>query len=599
MILVLGGTTEGRSCVQVLDEAGRPFFYATRFGDQQVESKNGIRVDGGMDAVQMQMFIHEHGVSLLIDAAHPFAMQLHRNAVEAASATGIPVCRYERCFPAKDPRLIYCSSYHEAVKRLRQDRVGKLLALTGVQTIAKLREYWSDHPLTFFRILDRDSSRQLAKSQGFPMERICYFEGGAEAEYHLLEKQRPEAILTKESGESGFFAEKVDAALSLGIRVYVDCRPKLPDGYVRVFEGPVGLRLAVDSFLPMFFDQRIGLTTGTSATAAAKAALLFRLRGRVERDVLVALPKTGERVPLSVTRIESDGAHVRATVCKDGGDDPDSTHGTPVVADVYLPVEQDSHQPFVRIDGGEGIGRISLPGFDLPIGSAAINVVPRQMITKEIEQLLPGRPVEVTISVPHGRSIGPRTFNPRLGITGGISIIGTTGVVRPFSNEAFVASIERSVDVALAVGGDTVVINSGGKSEHKLKALYPDLPPHCFVQYGNFIGETLQMLNKRRVPKIVMGIMIGKAVKLAEGKLDTHSHKVVMNKKFLLRMAVDAGCSTETMDRIKGMNMARQILSDLSEDDRDRMLTAVEYHCYRVCKPLVPHAELSIRLVKD
>lgn len=598
MILILGGTTEGRAAIQVVDEAGKPFYYATRFGEQQIEAKNGIRIDGGLDCAEMRSFIQEHDIRLLIDAAHPFASQLHSNATKAADATSIPIIRYERNYPLRNPKLVYCSDYEDAIRCLLRDRISKLLALTGVQTISKLKPYWENHPNTIFRILDRESSRQSAISQGFPIDRICYFVGGAETERELMEHIRPEAIITKESGESGFFSDKVSTALNLGIRVYVVCRPKLPDSYALVVEGPIGLRLAIDRLLPSFFDQHIGLTTGTFATAATKAALLYRMYGKIYREVSVALPKTGERILVRIDRVESDGLTVRATAFKDGGDDPDTTHGTPIVAQIHLSNEENRILP-VNIDGGEGIGRITLPGFDLPIGSAAINTTPRLMIMQEVTALLPGRAVDVLISVPHGRDIGPRTFNPRLGIENGISIIGTTGVVRPFSSEAFVASIERAVDIALAVGGDTIVINSGGKSEYKMKEMYPHLPPHSFVQYGNFIGKTLEMLNRRNVPHIVMGIMIGKAVKLAEGQLDTHSHKVVMNRNFLLNLAQEAGCSAEACNLISQMNLARQVLSDLNKEDSEKMSAAILNHCYQVCKALIPNAHFDIHLVKD
>ena len=157
----------------------------------------------------------------------------------------------------------------------------------------------------------------------------------------------------------------------------------------------------------------------------------------------------------------------------------------------------------------------------------------------------------VTISVPGGKELAARTFN-RLGIIGGISIIGTSGIVRPFSNDAFLASIRKEAEVAKAIGCSRLVINSGAKSERFLKGylserLSEELPPQMFVHYGNFIGKTLKIAAELQFDEVVMGIMIGRAVKLAEGALDTHSKKVVMNKAFLKELAAKAGCKPESV----------------------------------------------------
>ena len=203
--------------------------------------------------------------------------------------------------------------------------------------------------------------------------------------------------------------------------------------------------------------------------------------------------------------------------------------------------------------------------------------------------------------MPGGCKLAQRTFNPKLGIVDGISIIGTSGIVRPFSNEAFVEAIRREVEVAVAVGVDQLVINSGAKSEAALKHRFPDLPPQAFVHYGNFIGETLKIAAEKHVRKVAMGIMVGKAVKLAEGHLDTHSKSVVMNKAFLREMAAEAGCSPEAAEAIDRLMLARELWTSLSEPDARRFFPALRERCHQVCTAVYPPTagELTLFLVEE
>ena len=165
---------------------------------------------------------------------------------------------------------------------------------------------------------------------------------------------------------------------------------------------------------------------------------------------------------------------------------------------------------------------MTLPGLGIPVGEPAVNKVPREMITRELSALYDGG-LDVTISVPGGRELALKTFNPKLGVVDGISIIGTSGIVRPFSSEAFVEALRKEMEVAIAVGVPQIVINSGAKSEQFLRARFPDLQPQGFIHYGNFIGATLSLAAELGISRVTMGIMLGKAVKLAEGNLDTAS----------------------------------------------------------------------------
>ena len=626
MILILGGTTEGRLAVRVADAAGSPYWYSTRGDLQQIECLHGTHVTGALDEAAMASFCTEHDIRLLVDAAHPFAEALHRTVAAVAESLDLPVVRVERTYAGEDATIRWCADYADAVRRLEADGISRLLALTGVQTIGKLRPYWERHDC-WFRILRRDESLEKAQQQGFPPERLVYYE--EEDDVALIARLQPQAILTKESGESGGFPQKVEAAHSAGIPVYAVRRPALPAGF-EIVTGEHGLRNAIERLVPGFFPLRSGFTTGACATAAAKAALLALLgkpvedsvevlfpdgeclqlpvtacrllnphetescEGLVERQVL-SMPGALDGIEKVLTRLGKTPFHAdsaTATVIKDAGDDPDVTNGQEIVATVAF-----SGEPGIHFLQGEGVGRVTLPGLGLPIGGPAINRVPRQMMEQNLSALYEGG-LDVTISVPGGRELARRTFNPKLGIVDGISIIGTSGIVRPFSNEAFVDAIRKEIEVAVAVGTPTLVINSGAKSEAFLKARFPDLPPQAFVHYGNFIGETLKIAAELQVPQVVMGIMLGKAVKLAEGHLDTHSRSVVMNKTFLKEVAAEAGCTPATAETIDRLTLARELWTALPADDAGLFFSAILSRCTAACAT-VYRASLTLLLLDE
>lgn len=588
MILILGGTTEGRLAVKVADEAGSPYYYSTRGIQQEIACRNGIHLTGGMDVEAMTSFCIHHQIRLLVDAAHPFAVGLHQTVHETAIRLNLPVVRVERSYPERAADIVWCEDYEDAVRQLEKDRIHSLLSLTGVQTIGKLRGYWAKHPC-WFRILKRDESLALARSQGFDEQRIVYYQ--AEDEESLLKRLTPQAILTKESGETGGFQQKIDAARMLGIPVYVVKRPSLPDSFMNV-TGEYGLRKQIEKWVPGFYPLRSGYTTGACATAASKAALLGLLRRDIPSLIPIRFPN-GETLSLPVVDVQLGEESVSAIVVKDAGDDPDVTHGHRIVSTIRF-----SSHPGIHFLQGEGVGKVTLPGLGLEIGEPAINKVPRQMMEQELSALYQGG-LDVTISVPDGRELAKRTFNPKLGIVDGISIIGTSGIVRPFSSEAFVEAIRREIEVAQALGCTHLVINSGAKSERYLKIEFPDLLPQAFVHFGNFIGETLRIADELHIPEVTMGIMIGKAVKLAEGFLDTHSKKVVMNKAFLKQLAIKSGCSQEALALIENLTLARELWEHLSEADASLFFTELLDNCYAHCRPLMSDGKLTILLIDE
>lgn len=614
MILILGGTTEGRLAVNTLDESGSPFYYSTRGDEQEVSLHHGIRLQGGMDAGAMEQFCRQKGIQLLVDAAHPFAEELHRNVATVGQRLQVPVIRLERIYPPRTAcPVIWCAGYDEAVKKIQQSHPASLLLLTGVQSIARLAALWKDENIRCHcRILDRDSSRLLADRQGFPRERLCYYHE-SEDERIVMEQLHPKAIILKESGLSGGFKEKVEVATSLGIQVFAIQRPLLPPSFITV-TGRHGLRRQVEQLLPEFYPQHTGLTTGTCATAATVAAVWKALDDNTPDTFPVLLPD-GEilTIPARPTEriLSVDGKTVvtSAFTVKDAGDDPDITNGMTIEARVTLHLSSaaTSTTPLsIHIDGGCGVGRVTLPGLGIEVGQAAINATPRQMIENSIRHLLQSLPmranpvsIDVLISVPGGEEIARRTFNPRLGIEGGISIIGTSGIVKPFSTDAFIRSIAKSMEVACATGSPRVVINSGAKSERFVRAYYPELPPQAFVHYGNFIGETLKLADSLKLPRITLGVMIGKAVKLAEGHLDTHSRQVTMNRNFIISMAREVGCGEDVCTRIDGITLARELWDLIPASLLPIFAQTVIDHCYHHCAPLLPHGELTILLISE
>ena len=188
-----------------------------------------------------------------------------------------------------------------------------------------------------------------------------------------------------------------------------------------------------------------------------------------------------------------------------------------------------------------------------------------------------------------------RTFNPRLGIEGGISIIGVSGIVKPFSEEAFVDSIRKCMQVAKASGSSRVVINSGAKSERYIWGLYPELPRQAFVEYGNYIGQTLRMAHELRFPLVTLGVMLGKAVKLAEGQLDTHSRHGSMNKRFVAEMLAEANCTID----LTQLTLARELWNLLPKEKVNDFAQVVIGHCRDHCQPLLPDGQLTILLIDD
>ncbi len=600
MLLIFGGTTEGKIAAKVCDAAGKPFFYSSKNPLPGFESANGKAISGAMEVPDMIRFFRENHIQLLVDAAHPFAIHLHQNIALAAKQSQIPVIRLERKYPTVEnsDNITYFKDFPTLLAFLQTHPQKKLLSLAGVNTIAKLKPYWLKHP-TIFRIMNRKESLDEVKRQQLPLSQIIYYKKDND-DATLFKTLSPDAILTKESGNSGGYSEKINTAQQLNIPVFVIQRPKLSPDFI-VVEGEHSLRKQIEIHLPAFFDLKTGYTTGSCATAASKAAFVTLLTGEINEYIRFSLPN-GESVKMKIEETKVEAHQVSCTVIKDAGDDPDVTHLTEIVSTVSFNATH-SGIWFLR---GKGVGKVTLPGLGIAIGEPAINKTPRKMIAREIQKIKkhypdkwkPLRPtgIDVTISVPKGEELAKLTFNPRLGIEGGISIIGTSGIVKPFSSDAFIASIRKEMQVAQAMESVRIVLNSGAKSEQYIKAQYPDLPPQSFIHYGNFIGESIKIADELNVKHLTIGMMIGKAVKLAEGHLDTHSKKVVMNKNFIAEIATKVGCDNDTITAIGGINLARQLWSIVTKND---FFQALADCCLSYCAPLLPNGKIELLLLDN
>ena len=286
---------------------------------------------------------------------------------------------------------------------------------------------------------------------------------------------------------------------------------------------------------------RTGYTTGTSATAAAKAALLAIMEQKKIEQVDVKLPK-GNFVKIPIHLCEFEKNKARCSVIKDGGDDPDVTHGAEIIVDLMFTNQTNE----IQIDGGEGVGIVTKPGLGLEINKPAINPVPKKMIDENIrnvgEEVLLEKGIRVIISVPKGKELGPKTDNPRIGIMNGISILGTSGIVIPFSTASYAASIRQNLDVSIAMGNDIVVLTTGGRSEDFAKKIV-NLPEHCFVQMGDFSGYTIQQCAKKNIKRAYVVGFIGKLAKMAAGVKQTHVKGSKVDMNFLAEIARNCGAS--------------------------------------------------------
>jgi cobalt-precorrin-5B (C1)-methyltransferase len=340
---------------------------------------------------------------------------------------------------------------------------------------------------------------------------------------------------------------------------------------------------------------KTGYTTGTSATAATKAALFTLIYSEEVFETDVILPK-GRIVKLKIawTRIDETKRSVTCAVIKDGGDDPDVTHGTEICSTVSF----NSYKGEISINGGKGVGRVTRPGLGLEIGSAAINPVPKKLLENVIKEvgakILEEKGITVIISVPKGAKIAKKTDNPRLGIIGGISILGTTGIDFPYSTASFAASIRQSLDVAITLGALTVVLTTGGRSEDFAKGLFQDIPDYAFVQMGDFSGYTVKQCTKRSLKKVIIAGFIGKLTKIAMGIKQTHVRGSHVSLDFMARIASTCTTSEKIINEIKNANTARHVSEIIMNYNIPRFFDVI---CENVFKQMFSHADKQLEII--
>ncbi len=303
-------------------------------------------------------------------------------------------------------------------------------------------------------------------------------------------------------------------------------------------------------------ELRKGFTTGSCAAAAAKAACRMLLSGSDVDKISIITPK-GPAFDAEILNIERTAGSVKCAVRKDGGDDPDITTGALIEAEVrFAGAEEGAEKgsaPRVIIKGGKGVGRVTRPGLDQPVGEAAINSVPREMITREVTEVLDmfdcSEAATVTISVPEGEELALHTFNPRLGIEGGISIIGTSGVVEPMSRQAILDTIRVELRQKRAEGHDIAFISPGNYGLDFMKETY-DVDLDRSVKCSNFIGETIDMICELGFSGMLLTGHIGKLVKVAGGIMNTHSREADCRMEIIAAAAVREGADTGILGRI-------------------------------------------------
>lgn len=346
---------------------------------------------------------------------------------------------------------------------------------------------------------------------------------------------------------------------------------------------------------------RKGWTTGTCASAAARAAMQGLLTGAAPAEVAVTLPD-GQTVTFVTADVDPDTPNMVGIV-KDAGDDPDCTNGAHVTARVewasdaptlgdqiwsdpgFLAASNGSTP--IEIRGGDGVGTVTKPGLGLTVGGPAINPVPTRMIVQAITQVHPGvstRPVVCTISVPRGQDMALKTSNDRLGIMGGISILGTTGIVKPFSTASWRASVTQQVDVAAAQSSDVVVICTGSRSDDWAQADMPELEPVSFIEVGDFTGIALRRAAGAGIPVLRFVGMAGKIAKLADGIMMTHFHRSQVNTELLASVAKAHGAPEVVVTGATETTTARHFYELCIEHDSVAPLQALCEMAARNCE---------------
>ncbi|MFC1502896.1 cobalt-precorrin-5B (C(1))-methyltransferase [Pseudomonadota bacterium] len=339
-------------------------------------------------------------------------------------------------------------------------------------------------------------------------------------------------------------------------------------------------------------ELRSGFTTGACAAAASRAAVHCLLTAKLIDQVVITLPNK-ELASFHLCRLERTPEGVLASVIKDGGDDPDCTHGIEIQC-----MASWHSEPGIHLDGGVGVAKVTLPGLELPVGMAAINPVPRQnihdMATAEWLASQPGQHLQpglkLEIRVPEGEECAKQTISERLGLIGGISILGTRGTVKPYSTSAFSASVRQSVQVASANQLNHVVLTTGSRSERSAMEMLPQLNSMAFIQAGDFVGVGLRAAKRYHVEKVTVVAMIGKLGKMVAGHMMTHVSGHAINFSQLADIAAQHGVDETLCEQIASANTGRHVLNLVSEYFPDRNHHSFNMYLQDLCCHAAGHA---------
>lgn len=338
--------------------------------------------------------------------------------------------------------------------------------------------------------------------------------------------------------------------------------------------------------------MRTGWTTGTCTSAAAKAAVWGLLHGCPPEEVEVGLPG-GRRVNFAVEDVDPRQPN-RVAVVKDAGDDPDVTNGAHLTVEAaWLPPGRPPGE--VDLSAGPGVGTVTLPGLGLPVGAPAINPVPARMIRAAVAEVT-DRPVALVVSVPGGEQMAAKTSNARLGIVGGISILGTTGIVRPFSTASWRASVVQQVDVASAQGFDHMVLSTGGRTDAAAQRLLPALPSVCFVEVGDFTGVALRRAAGAGMARVTFVGMAGKITKLAAGVLMTHYRRSKVDGELLAEVARGSGAPEHVVAAATATATARHFAEACMDAGSLEPLRELCTRAVQACEDFV-HGALHVEVI--
>lgn len=590
MILLFGGTTEGRATAHLLDHLGMPYLYHTRTpGNQSVKGKHQW---GLLDQPAMVKLCRQENISLLIDAGHPFAEQLHKNVTDTAEITGLTAIRIERPELSLEQRhLRVFESWPQMMDALEKLPIQRILALTGVQTIGHFQTLKNPHKI-HFRILDSALSFQKGLQTGVPKAHLHPAPAHLNAQNlnQMLKYIDPTLLISKESGTSGYLQLKIDTAAYNNLPLWIIKRPKLPRYAHLVYQiselHQLLLRMRRTKRQPGL-PLRNGYTTGVCATAAALGAFEWLMTNQCPAQTKLFLPDGAEVEQKIYAEAAPLNSTASCTVIKDAGDDPDVTHAAVIGCRVKLLSSSE-----IRFERGEGVGLVTLPGLNCPPGEPAINEGPKKMMVHNLKILAQRYGYKggwiLCPFIPEGRTLAQRTFNPRIGITGGLSIIGTTGIVRPYSHSAFVGALQRHMEVAKAMGYRQLVATAGQRGENLYREIFGDQTETAFVHYGNLIGETIHCAIKCNFEKISIGILPGKAIKLARGAFDTHSKNATLDPAYVQELAQRAKLSLRGRNALKKIILFNEAESLLAPSDLQRLYHEVEHACQETLNKKFP-----------